>query len=278
MAIRNQHFVPRVYLKPWEGTVYSKKEPQKLIQGVYLFPKKDLSNGDGISRDKILCANHIYTINYKSSFIGPKVQSYFAKKIFDILSERKVSAFYNGIYLYSPKTIQKNLLQLDDWDFFYKQTGSAAPKKAIINQIKDTNCYILEEGFGTYVENNWEMDLNRFVDALNKYIIINENYVFRFINPFSPIDQRCSAIILKEEKLFIFVNPVYLAQILKMFLLMICRNPIFDCFNVFPIIEDVFLRPLFKDVEDEAGKKLAEDFIKNQRRVLWLSQIYKGLF
>ena len=37
MATKNQHYVPRVYIKSWETTVYSKKEPQKAFTGVYYY-------------------------------------------------------------------------------------------------------------------------------------------------------------------------------------------------------------------------------------------------
>ena len=41
MATKNQHYVPRVYIKSWETTVYSKKEPQKAFTGVYYYDKAD---------------------------------------------------------------------------------------------------------------------------------------------------------------------------------------------------------------------------------------------
>lgn len=64
MATKNQHFVPRVYLKAWETKVETKKEPQKQFDGVYYFEKGD-TVGEGATRETILWEPHLYTISFR---------------------------------------------------------------------------------------------------------------------------------------------------------------------------------------------------------------------
>ena len=69
MPLKNQHYVPRVYLKSWETTVYSKREPNKPFQGVYKFENNDFETGDGITKENVLSENHTYTIDFQHTFI-----------------------------------------------------------------------------------------------------------------------------------------------------------------------------------------------------------------
>ena len=67
MPTKKQHFVPRVYMKAWETQVETHKEPDKKFNGIYVI--KDGSTGDGANRNSVLWKPHLYTINFKYSFI-----------------------------------------------------------------------------------------------------------------------------------------------------------------------------------------------------------------
>lgn len=45
MANREQHFVPRVYMKAWETEVETTKEPDKKFTGVYVFKNTTIGEG-----------------------------------------------------------------------------------------------------------------------------------------------------------------------------------------------------------------------------------------
>ena len=63
MPTKNQHFVPRVYLKAWETQVENHQEPNKQFQGVYIF-KNGISIGEGRTVETILWKPHLYTIKF----------------------------------------------------------------------------------------------------------------------------------------------------------------------------------------------------------------------
>ena len=67
MPTKKQHFVPRVYMKAWETQVETLKEPDKKFNGIYVI--KDGSTGDGANRNSVLWKPHLYTINFKYSFM-----------------------------------------------------------------------------------------------------------------------------------------------------------------------------------------------------------------
>ena len=71
MATKRQHYVPKVYLKNWETSVVSKKQPTKSFNGINYFEKNDLSIGDGRNRDSILWEPHLYTVDYEHTFMLP---------------------------------------------------------------------------------------------------------------------------------------------------------------------------------------------------------------
>lgn len=66
-ADKKQHFVPRVYLKAWETQVETLKEPDRKFKGIYVI--KDGKKGEGANRNSVLWKPHLYTINFKYSFI-----------------------------------------------------------------------------------------------------------------------------------------------------------------------------------------------------------------
>lgn len=68
---KNQHYVPRVYIKSWETTVFSLREPHKPFQGVYEYIDHSFDTGNGITKEKVLCGNHTYTIDKEYFFVVP---------------------------------------------------------------------------------------------------------------------------------------------------------------------------------------------------------------
>ena len=86
MSTKEQHFVPRVYMKAWETTVETSKEPTKKFQGVYIFENSEI--GEGANRKTVLWKPHLYTINFRYYFICkscPRVKSEFVNMIYKLL-------------------------------------------------------------------------------------------------------------------------------------------------------------------------------------------------
>lgn len=248
MATKFQHYVPRVYTKAWETTVYTKREPEKPFEGVYFYNKSDLSKGDGRNKGSILATNHTYTIDFNYSFIFSKcrdIRNEFAEKIKTILQERKVTAFYNGIPLTNRNAISRNLVDLEQWTFHFAD-NTPAPKKAIINSIKEIRSYCLEDRFGSYVETRWEAILNEF------------------LRPFPKVDGR-------GQIEYTFPQTQAVLNMLDMVALMMCRNPAFDLLGTFSWMKDEILVPVLSQL----GQAREADVLI---RGAWLTEIYRGLF
>lgn len=252
MATKNQHYVPQVYVKAWETTVYSISEPKKPFVGVYYFNKNNLELGDGRNKSTILANNHTYTIGYDYAFLIPKcpeIKKDFVVKIQSILRERKVVAKYNTVTLTNTKAIVKYLPYLDDWNFI-DIFGNPVKKKAIINSIKEIRSYCLENRFSSYMESNWEKVLNDF------------------LSPFPTIDGT-------GEIEYCYPKTEFVSSMLNMVALMMCRNPSFDLMGIFKWLENDILKPTFSHWQDEIQTSSA---ISELMRGLWLNEIYKGLF
>jgi hypothetical protein len=248
MATKNQHYVPRVYTKAWETTVYSIKEPQKPFSGVYYYDKSNLTMGDGRNKGTILTANHTYTIDFDYTFILPmcrEIRVEFAERIKDILSKRNVKAYYNGKALTSRNSISTWLPFLEEWTF-YNADNTLASKKAVINSIKEVRSYCLEDKFGTYVETRWESILQAF------------------LSPFPKDDGR-------GQIEYSFPMSQAVVDMLDMVALMMCRNPAFDLLGLFSWLKTDILDPIFL----QCGNTVGADIIM---RGCWLTEIYKGLY
>lgn len=72
MPTKNQHFVPRVYLKAWETKVETSKEPNKKFDGVYYYTS-GMDNGEGSTREAILWEPHLYTISFRQFYLARNV-------------------------------------------------------------------------------------------------------------------------------------------------------------------------------------------------------------
>ena len=170
MPTKKQHFVPRVYMKAWETQVETIKEPDKKFNGIYVI--KDGSIGDGANRNSVLWKPHLYTINFKYSFICnscAKVKSQYVDLIYDLLKTGFKQPVYGKLgysIIKTKKSINKHFFEIHDWDFYYYD-GNVAKKAAILSQIDALNCYILEDSFDDYLEKNWENIMNSFVGGVH---------------------------------------------------------------------------------------------------------------
>ncbi len=264
MSTKNQHFVPRVYMKAWETQVETLKEPDKKFNGIYII--KDGEIGYGANKKSVLWKPHLYTINFKYSFICKscsKVKSQFVDMIYDLLRNGYKQPVYGKLgysIIKTKKSIQKHFYEIKDWDFYYAD-GNVAKKSAIRSQIDALNCYILEDAFDDYLENNWENILKAFVDGVHNG---------------KPVALGRSERIISED---------VAKDMLASFFIMLCRNPKFDAMGVYTRIKENLLYPVFdsmckdeeinnSDIETLEGKKYADEIMTG----IWYSELYKMFF
>ena len=114
-----------------------------------------------------------------------------------------------------------------------------ASKSSIKNQIEELNCYILEDSFDNFWENNWENVYNKFIVSVHNGTPIGLGKSERII----PID---------------IAN-----DMLTSFFMMLCRNPNFDAMGVYTSIKKNLLYPVFVSMcQDEAEGLPSEEEIK----------------
>lgn len=257
--------MPRVYMKAWETQVETFKEPDKKFNGIYVI--KDGNTGEGANRNSILWKPHLYTINFKYSFICnscSKVKSQFVDMIYDLLRNGFKQPVYGKLgynIIKTKKSIQKHFHEIHDWEFYYDD-GNAARKTAILNQIEALNCYILEDSFDDYLEKNWEDILNAFIDGVHNG---------------QPVGLGRSERIISEE---------VAKKMLDSFFIMLCRNPKFDAMGVYTQIKENLLYPVFDsmcknddefetlNLETSEGREYADELMAG----IWYSELYKMFF
>ncbi len=251
MPTRNQHFVPRVYLRRWS--------PQN-TENVFYYKKPNLKIGEPRNVASILFERNTYTISFESYFTldyMPKVKEDFANQISDILKRYSAVAFYNDNVLNTKELLTDplNLGKLDEWIFKKADYPDLlASKRKIIANIKDTRSYIIEEAFDDYIEKKWNDLLDDFVSQIEK------GYALQIAN--------------EDVK----VNSETIEKIVATLLLFMCRNPHFDCNGIFPRIETVLLDMLINSAENTNEENEIREFVNGHIRGAWLSQIYKALF
>ena len=259
MPTRRQHFVPRVYIKAWETEVTNRNEPDKIFQGVYYHGTNE---SDGKTKESILWKPHLYTIGFRHSFVCkscPKVKSEFVDMIYNYLreSENPVYGKYGYSIIKTKRSIEKHLLQIQDWQFFYDD-GNVARKNSILNYIDSLNSYVLESAFDDFFEKNWEKTYTDFVDAV------------RFGKPFA---------LESSER----VIPTEIAEnMLSAFFIMLCRNPSFDAMGIYSSIKNNVLYPVFKDIfqDTTAGNDstTGQDFADELMEGAWHTELYRMFY
>lgn len=265
MSTKKQHFVPRVYMKAWETKVETFKEPDKKFNGIYLI--KDDNMGEGANINSVLWKPHLYTINFKHSYICngcSRVKSQFVDMIYVLLRKGFKQPVYGKLgysIIKTKKSIQRHFYEIYDWEFYYDD-GNVARKKAILSQIEALNCYILEAAFDEYLEKNWKDTLKSFIDSVHNG---------------QPVG------IKKSERI---ISEGVAEKMLDSFFIMLCRNSEFDAMGFYTQIKENLLYPVFDlmykdDVELETlgfeiseGKEYADELMIG----IWYSELYKMFF
>lgn len=250
MATRDQHFVPRVYLRRWSHNG---------SEQVYHFLKQDLSVGEPRNVSSILFERHTYTITFRDYFLldyMPFVKDDFAVQIEKILDDYAAIAFYNGQELTGTMLVNpKNLADIEQWEFRKKDNpDQMAKKRGIVANIKEIRSYVLESALDDYVEKKWNTLLDTFLEQLEngkKVRIGNED---------------------------IIVDNELIDKLVSMLLIFMCRNPDFDCQGIFPRVKGLLLSVFSDAAEDMTELDDLHDMINEQMRGAWLSQLYKAIF
>ena len=259
MPAKNQHYVPRVYIKSWETTVFSLREPHKPFQGVYEYLDHNYDTGNGITKEKVLCGNHTYTIDKEYFFIVPncpQVASDFGNKIKGILNERSVTVSFQGRTLLTPLDLGNELPSLDNWSFRDASSHNRVSikiEKAIKNQISDLRSYTIEDRFSTTIENDWQSILSSFIREV-QYATLTGIEKLRRIS----LDS---------------TNNILIAMFLMAF-----RNPNFDFAGVYPSVEKAIILPLFESLSNGNPASEWNQVPKVLRRGYWITEVYKALF
>lgn len=259
MATRFQHYVPQVYLRAWETKVCSIKEPRKKFDGVYYYQKDNLTIGDGRNINSILAQYHTYTIDYAHSFVFnemPEIAKDYGRKIINILNKHNAVAYYKNRELRTVEdvTSMESFPFLEDWDFYKKDNlENLARKRAIINDIKEIHSYVIENKLDDFLEKEWVKIRDDFIYA------VEEKSEYRTMND-------------------IQIEPYLAVRLIYSMLLLMCRNPVFDCLGIFPRIGNTFMNIFTMNELDEEEIKKSQKVVDQQLHAAWLGEIYKGLF
>lgn len=226
MSVKNQHFIPQVYLKQWNVNGAGQ---------VYCYKKENLSEAVPKNISKILCQSHTYTIGYDDCFFIDfltEAKKDFSKQLESILKEYSAVAYFDGKEIKDFYAAIDYLYRVDEWDFRKASDFHLlAPKKAIVARIKEIRSYILESRLDNYVEKKWSQSLNSFLQQLN--------------------DRKDS-----YENEQIDIDSAVVDEIVSTMLIFMCRNPAFDCLGVFPWIKDLLLSA-FNEQHDKSEETIS---------------------
>lgn len=239
--------------------VCSIKEPRKKFKGVYYYQKDNLCIGDGRNTKSILAQYHTYTIDYEYSFVFkemPEIAKDYGAKILEILSKHKAVALYKGKELKTAEDLTSidSFPFLEEWDFRGKgNLDTLAKKKSIVNEIKDIHSYVIENKLDDYLEKEWAKIRDDFIMSVEK---------------------RSQYRTMRNVK----IEPFLAFKLIYSMLLLMCRNPAFDCLGIFPKIGNTFMKIFSMDGLSEQELKKSKKVVEQQLHAAWLSEIYKGLF
>lgn len=250
MSKRNQHFVPKVYLKRWAP-------PNS--ESVFYYKKNKLEIGELRNVSKILSKRNTYTITIQDYFMldkFPKVREDFANQIQNILKKYNAVAFYNDYILNTDELLTTPVIlgNCDKWEFKKADNPELlASKRKIIANINEIRSYYIETAFDDYIEKKWNDLLDNFISQLEKRCAQQD------FNGNAIIDQNV------------------VEEIVVALLLFMCRNPHFDCNGIFPFFKNFLFSSFSSYSKNKSDKKAIDEVINANMRGLWLSQIYKAL-
>lgn len=259
MATKKQHFVPRVYLKAWETQVETKNEPNKIFQGVYMFENGSIV-GEGRNKDTILWEPHLYTIRFNQLYIAkkcPKIFKFYVDSVYDAMINNEPDPVYGKIgysIIKTKESIRKHLDSIEKWDFYYINGGDAK-KKSIINRINDIRCYILEDAFSVFFENNWETIRDTFIKEVKNG------------HP------------LGLGKSEYYITDKAAKEMIEIFFMMLFRNPSFNAMGIYTLIEDILKSAINESEEiNEAEKIKISKEIDTMMESVWFTELYRIFF
>lgn len=248
MATRNQHYVPRVYIKSWETQVETSKEPQKKFVGVYRFDDGAMI-GEGCTRDVILWKPHLYTIKFTQLYLAqkcPGVYKYFAEMIYESMVNNSPKPVYGKLgysIIKTKKSVYKHLYDINDWDFFYYD-GTVARKQSLINRFNDFRCYLIEDSFSSIFESKWDSIKDTFITEVKQ------------AHPFS---SRSRERIISEQTA---------KDMIEFFFMMYCRSPQFDPMGAYSWTEGL-LRETITDLTEE---------IEEMMDAVWFTELFRMFY
>lgn len=185
--------------------------------------------------------------NYDYHYIHgeyPEIDKDFIDGIREVLCNnfiKPINASYSGNRIIADQDILDSLVYLDDWDFIYDD-GTVAPKKRILNQIKNLSSQCLEKGLDDVFEKSWAATRDSFISAV-------EEAKNKSISPYC---------IPRENA----------EQMVRFFYSMLCRNPEFDSFGIYTKVKERILRPV----------GLTEELIAEIMRPQWIGELYRMVF
>jgi hypothetical protein len=273
MPTKKQHFVPRVYMKAWETTVETLKDPHIKFSGVYTFEDHTVL-GNGANRNSVLWMPHLYTVRFQHNFVCrscPRIMEDFVNQIYTIMRENGSKPIYAKIgysVIRTKKSIRKHLHEIDDWTFYYED-GNLAKQAAIQRNINALNSYVLENAFDDYWEKKWDSVQQGFIDAVRNSL---------------PAEINSSERLIPHQLAF---------DMLSCFLMMLCRSPYFTAMGIYQKIKDTILYPMFEDlcisaipkeqseITDEDREKAIEEGKQYADTIMtgvWYSELYRMIF
>ena len=248
MTTTHQHFVPRSYLKAWETRVRNSHEPTKRFQGVYVFEDGAIK-GEGHNIRSILWSQSLYTIKYLDYFYihgkYPEIDRDFIYRIREAFCNsfmKPIVAYYDGNTIVTDQDILENLVYLDDWEFLYTD-GTVAPKKRIINLLRNLSSQCLENGLDDMFEKRWTETRDSFICEVEKEA--------------------------QYKGFYLYSIPKEIAeQMVRFFYSMLCRNPEFDSFGIYTKVKNRVLRPV----------GLTNELIGELMRPQWIGELYRMIY
>ncbi|MBY6878916.1 DUF4238 domain-containing protein, partial [Clostridium botulinum] len=184
----------------------------------------------------------------------PKIEEDFIAQIEERLDSRGIDAYYKGKVLNDKKSLKKNFFKIEEWEFRYKEPPmNIAGRKAILDDIKSIQSYVLENALDDVVEKKWQSSLDKFIRLMETTVPLNGVDEIRRIDKDVVVD------------------------VIKMVIFLMCRNPDFDYLDILPRILDIFEKPL-KDIAGAENVADVEVFLQLQRDAAWLQELYNGIF
>lgn len=169
---KNQHYIPRVYLKPWEH------ENKKL----WIADKNHEDKKIEKKEEKVFSSRNLYTVKLNQEFVVKhceKIKREFSEKIANFMNDQEVYAKDRGIEIRSLDQIESKLDNIEEWTFFRNDSGKVVSRSKIIKNIRSFTSYYLENKFNDYFENQWCQTRDSFVELYNAEGVhkVKQNYI-----------------------------------------------------------------------------------------------------